>query len=117
MPAFTDSVDLSNNYEIGACGEKIVTFDPATPAFITLQVDATDPILNALKISYAEAQATTSDVEMSHIIRYTVISKEYDSHINSLSDSFTVKIVCPDNVLYSESSEPNVSFMFDIPAR
>ena len=117
MPAFADSVDLTENYEIGACGEKVVTLDSLTPPFITLAKDVIDPILNELTITYTEALATISDVETTHTVSYTVTSKEYGSHISSHSDTFTLRIVCPDYVLNSESSMPSVSLVYDIPAR
>ena len=106
VPAFTDSVDATGSYSTGACGEKVVTLDAAAPAFMTVTPDA-DPISGQLTIKYAEADATKDDVELTgktHTVAYTVTSQEYDAQISSISDSFTVTIICPDHVLDSASS-------------
>ena len=73
--------------EAGICGEKEVTFDAGTPAFLTLTPDATDPILNAFTIYYDESLATESDI-MIHTISYTVASKEYGGEMTSLTGTF-----------------------------
>ena len=62
MSPYSDTVDQSGLYYYGACGEKIVTFDAGTPAFIAISADGTDPINNDLTITYSEAGATSSDV-------------------------------------------------------
>ena len=36
VPAFTDSVDTTNSYTTGICGEKSVTLDASTPSFLTI---------------------------------------------------------------------------------
>ena len=73
---------------------------------MTVTPDA-DPISGQLTIKYAEADATKDDVELTgktHTVAYTVTSQEYDAQISSISDSFTVTIICPDHVLDSASS-------------
>ena len=93
VPAFGDDVDGATNlagtgtYAAGICGEKEVTFDAGTPAFLTLTPDATDPILNAFTIYYDESLATESDI-MIHTISYTVASKEYGGEMTSLTGTF-----------------------------
>ena len=44
--AFSDDLDSAGTYTKGICGEKTVTLDPATPAFLSLVIDADDPLVN-----------------------------------------------------------------------
>ena len=95
VPAFTDDVDGSQNlantgtYATGICGEKEVTLDAGTPAFLTLIPDSTNPVLNDFKIRYDEASAADSDVK-THTIHYTVTNKEYGTDIVSISGTFEI---------------------------
>lgn len=51
MPAFLDSVDSTNDYDAGICGEKIMTLDSDTPNFLSIIVGE-DPITNDLTIKF-----------------------------------------------------------------
>ena len=94
MPAFGDSVDGASNiagtgnYAIGICGEKEITLDAGTPAFLTLTPDSSDPILNAFTIDYDETNASEADDIGIHTIQYTVTFKEYIGDVTSFQSSF-----------------------------
>ena len=51
VSAFTDSVD-GGTYSTGICGEKRVTLDAGSPAFLTVVADSVDPILNPFQLQY-----------------------------------------------------------------
>jgi len=51
IPAFTDSVDSTDEYTTGICGEKKITLNDSTPSYLTL-VDGTDPVLDPFSIDY-----------------------------------------------------------------
>ena len=90
-PTFLDSVDITGTYSQGVCGEKTVTLDPTgCPAFLTLQPDPVDPILNDFKLVYSNTGATEADIKM-HTCSYSVASKEYTS-IPSIIGTFQFEI-------------------------
>ena len=51
VAAYTDSVD-GGTYATGICGEKRVTLDAGSPAFLTVIADNSDPVLNSFQIQY-----------------------------------------------------------------
>ena len=92
MSAFTDTVDTTGVYTTGICGEKLVSLDAGTPSFLTLAKDATDPLNNALTISYSSATATEADVKV-HTVAYTVTFKEYTGR-PAHSGTFQFELKC-----------------------
>ena len=101
MLAFTDSVD-GGGYSTGICGEKQITLNPGSPAFLTLVPDSTDPTLNNFSIDYDQSAATESDIGTLFTVSYTVTIKEYSGITVDHTASFTFEIKCPST--YTEDS-------------
>ena len=91
MPAFTDSVD-DGSYPTGVCGEKTLTLDAGTPAFLIL-TQGVDPVLDPFTIDYDQALATEADIGV-HTIAYRVTMKEYSgtTTVTELSGTFIFEI-------------------------
>ena len=71
--AFTDSVDSSSTYQVGICGEKRLTLDAGSPAFLSIAYGS-DPVLDSLTIEYNESDATEDDVNV-YLVRFVPIDR------------------------------------------
>ena len=89
VPAFTDTVDSTNAYTKGICGEKRMTLN-SPPAFLSL-TSGTDKINDPITISYDPSQATGADA-ITHTIAYTVNLISYNGVATDISGSFTLTI-------------------------
>ena len=89
VPAFTDTVDSTNAYTKGICGEKRMTLN-SPPAFLSL-TSGTDKINDPITISYDPTQATGADA-ITHTIAYTVNLISYNGVATDISGSFTLTI-------------------------
>lgn len=92
-PAFTDSVDSLTTYPVGICGEKTVTLDVGSPAFVSL-TPGTNPILDNFTLDYSQSLATSGDIA-THTVSYTVVFKEYAAIAASSTGTFDLTIQCP----------------------
>ena len=57
-PAYTDSIDETDLYSFGICGEKEVSLRSGSPPYLTLVAGA-DPIFDDFVINYDETLATS----------------------------------------------------------
>ena len=100
VAAFRDSVDAYGSYSLGICGEKAVSLDAGTPAFLSLSADTVDPILNPLQIVYDASSSLETDIGV-HTINYTVKSLKYAGLVPDLTGTFSFEIQCPNAVISS----------------
>ena len=108
VPAFTDSVGDTGDFNLTICGEKKITLDEGTPSFLTLTY-GNDTIIDNFSINYDQATATESDLTIIHTVQYTVVFKEYeDNNPNTSYSSFGFQILCPDTFI-EDDYEVNVS--------
>ena len=109
--AFSDTVDTAATYPTGICGEKTVTLDAVTtPAFLSVVMDATDPVLNNFVVIYDYTAITPDEADIGvHTVTYTVEFKD-DSRLATLTSTFTFEIQCPSAVVSSTLTQVIASY-------
>ena len=113
MSAFVDTVDASNVYPAGICGEKRISLDAGSPDFLTVTSDATNPTTLPFSISYDNTKAVAADIK-THSVNYSVTSVRYSSDIATISGTFTFTITCPDNASIVEEAYNGGVTIFDL---
>ena len=82
VPAFTDSVDSTNTYSVGICGEKLFELI-SPPAFLSVTL-GTNKITDPFTINYDSSKVKESEVQGPSLVQYKVSFKDYDGLIPSL---------------------------------
>ena len=113
MSAFADSVDASNAYPAGICGEKRITLDAGSPVFLTVTVDATNPTTLPFSVIYDNTKAFAADIR-THTVNYSVASVLFSLDITSISGTFKFTITCPDNASIVEDAYIGGVTIFDL---
>ena len=82
MAAFTDTVEELPIYQTGICGEKRLTLDAGSPAFMKV-----DTASSQTTLKFNHLLALGADIK-THLVSYTVNMVEYSGIVNSIHGSF-----------------------------
>ena len=93
MSAFTDSIDssASGTYPAGICGEKRLTLDSSSPAFVQVKLPSANAATSPASLAFDHTKAVGADIK-THVVNYTVKMVEYDGIVAEISGSLKVVI-------------------------
>lgn len=96
IPAFLDSVDVSNAYEVGVCGIKQFSLEAGSPSFLTASQNNQDPIGGPITIIFDQTEATQAEVIQLFTVNFRVSVVEYSDFVSDYVGTFNFQIAPAD---------------------